>query len=715
VAVVPSIECDPATSTWLLTTPGTAYAFRAEPGGELRHLYWGPRLTLAQVLAAAAPGNQRVFGFDSPWDGTEELPAEGGLRFGVPSLQVRFGGGTRAVEWVLDSSTAGASELEIKLRDRYYPLGVTLAYRVYDDCDVIERHITLEHLGGGEHVGDDEHPGDGGPIEIYRTDSAAWVLPPLAGYRVSYTTGRWAGETRFRQHELPVGELTLTSRRGITSHHVNPWVALDDGTASETSGEVWSTALAWSGSWRITLQRTGDEKVSVTGGLGHDGASFRLSAGQSLTTPVFAGLYTSAGFGSASRAWHAYIRDHVLPHPDELRPVLFNSWETTGFDVNERNQMDLAKVAASIGVELFVLDDGWFGQRVNDTRGLGDWTPNPERFPDGLRALADAVHDLGMKFGVWVEPEMVNPDSDLYRAHPDWVLHYRERRRTTARNQLVLNFARPDVAEWAQRWLDDLVRENDIDFLKWDMNRPFSEAGWPDEPGDAERLWIDHTRAVYTIMDRLRARHPGLRIESCAGGGGRVDLGILARTDQTWTSDNTDALDRIAIQDGYARVYPPGTMSAWVTDSPNGLTKRRIPLRFRFHVAMAGVLGVGGDLLRWSEAELAEAAELIAAYKDVRDVVQHGALYRLEPHDTDVTAVQYTAGDRCVVLAWRPTPRFAQRVRPIPLAGLDPDGTYYVAGRAYLGAALLTTGLPVVFPEGDYGSVLSVLDRAPQG
>jgi alpha-galactosidase len=203
------------------------------------------------------------------------------------------------------------------------------------------------------------------------------------------------------------------------------------------------------------------------------------------------------------------------------------------------------------------------------------------------------------------------------------------------------------------------------------MNRPFSEAGWPDEPGDAERLWIDHTRAVYTIMDRLRADHPGLRIESCAGGGGRVDLGILARTDQTWTSDNTDALDRIAIQDGYARVYPPGTMSAWVTDSPNGLTKRRIPLRFRFHVAMAGVLGVGGDLLRWSEAELAEAAELIAAYKDIREVVQHGALYRLAPHDTDVRAVQYTAGDRCVVLAWRPAPHFAERVRPIPLAGLD--------------------------------------------
>jgi alpha-galactosidase len=701
---VSSIERDPATNTWLLTAQTTAYAFRVEPGGELRHLYWGPRLTLPQVVAAA-PGAPQAFGFDSPWDGTEELPAEGGLRFGVPSLQVRFEGGTRAVEWVLDGTTvddaaADGGQLTIRLRDRAYPLGAVLTYRVFGDCDVIERHVTLEHLG------------DGGPIEIFRADSAAWVLPPLPGYRVSYTTGRWAAETRLRRHELPVGELTLTSRRGVTSHHVNPWVMLDDGTASETSGEVWSAALAWSGNWRITLQRTGDERAWFTGGFGHDGAILTLAAGQSLTTPVFAGLYSPGGFGAASRAWHAYIRDHVLPRPDETRPVLFNSWETTGFDVNERNQMDLAKVAASIGVELFVMDDGWFGARTGDTSGLGDWTPNPQRFPDGLRPLANTVHGLGMKFGLWVEPEMVNPDSDLYRAHPDWVLHSAGRRRTTSRNQLVLNFARPDVADWAHRWLEDIVSGSDVDFLKWDMNRPFSEAGWPDAPGDPERLWIDHVRAVYAIMDRLRADHPGLRIESCAGGGGRVDLGILARTDQTWPSDNTDALDRITIQDGYARVYPPGTMSAWVTDSPNGLTGREIPLRFRFHVAMAGVLGIGGDLLRWSEAELAEAAGLIAAYKDVREVVQHGALYRLTPRDTGVTAVEYIAGDRCVVLAWRPTPRFGEPARPIPLAGLDPDATYRVAGDEYLGQALLTRGLPVDFPPGDYGSVIAILNRS---
>jgi alpha-galactosidase len=693
------IDYDPETSTWLLTTPATSYALRVEPSGELRHLYWGPRLTLPQ-LAVDMPRPTRGTGFSSPWDGTEELPVEGGLRFGVPSLQVRFADGTRAVEWVLDSADVRDGRiLEIRLRDRHYPLAVTVEYRVFDDCDVIERRVTLEHLGGAD------------PIEVFRLDSAAWAVPPLAGYRASYVTGRWAAETQLRRYELPDGELTLTSRRGTTSHHFNPWVMLDDGTASETAGQVWSTALAWSGSWRITVSRTSDDRVSLTGGFGHDTAAWVLSPGQSLTTPVFAGLYTSGGHGATSRGWHSYVRSHVLPHPEELRPVLFNSWEATGFDVNEQNQLELARVAAAIGVELFVVDDGWFGARTNDTRGLGDWTPNPDRFADGLRPLADAVHDLGMKFGIWVEPEMVNPDSDLYRAHPDWVLHYRNRRRTEGRNQLVLNFARPEVSAWAQAWLEELVASNGVDFIKWDMNRSFTEAGWPDADGDPERLWIDHVRAVYSIMDRLRAAHPELRIESCSGGGGRADLGIMARTDQVWTSDNTDALDRLTIQDGYARIYPPGTMSAWVTDSPNPLTRRLVPLRFRFHVAMAGVLGVGGDLLHWYEAELAEAAELVAEYKQVRAVVQHGALYRLSPTDPGITAVQYVLGDRAVVFAWRPSPRFAQPADPVPLAGLDPAAAYRVAGREYPGAVLLGAGLPLELPDGDYGSVMHVLKR----
>jgi alpha-galactosidase len=401
----------------------------------------------------------------------------------------------------------------------------------------------------------------------------------------------------------------------------------------------------------------------------------------------------------------------VLSHPDETRPVLYNSWEATGFDVDEAGQMALAARAASLGVELFVMDDGWFGARSSEHVGLGDWVPNPERFPTGLRPLVAKVRRLGMRFGLWVEPEMVNPDSDLYRAHPDWVLHMANRDRTEMRHQLVLNLARPDAAEWTHAWLDRLVAEHDIDFLKWDANRPFTEAGWPGH-GDPDRLWIEHTRTVYRIMDRLRADHPGLRIEACAGGGGRADLGILARTDQVWTSDNTDPVDRIGMQHGFSQLYPAQVMGAWVTDSPNLATARRTPLRFRFHVAMAGVLGIGGDLTAWTEEELKEAAELVAAYKRVRPVVQHGAPYRLRGDGT-LTGVEYVHSDEHVVLAWCPTRPYGHQPAPLRLAAVRPEAVYrdLDTGATYPGGVLLHSGLPLDLPPGDHASALVHLGR----
>jgi alpha-galactosidase len=405
----------------------------------------------------------------------------------------------------------------------------------------------------------------------------------------------------------------------------------------------------------------------------------------------------------------------VLPAADEPRPVLYNTWEGTWFDVNETNQKELAAIAAGLGVELFVMDDGWFGRRTNDHAGLGDWWPNPDRFPDGLGPLIAEVHRLGMRFGLWVEPEMVNPDSDLYRAHPDWVLHQPGRHRTQLRQQLVLNFARPDVAEWAHGWLDQLLRENEIDFLKWDMNRAFTEAGWP-KADDPDRLWFDHTRAVYTVIDRLRAAHPRLRIETCSSGGGRVDLGMLARTDQAWTSDNTDPIDRIAIQHGYCQIYPAVTMGAWASESPNPINQRTTPLRFRFHVAMAGALGISGNLHEWSADERAEAAALIAAYKQVRHVIQHGRLHRLTPARVEgTTAVQYTSEDgaEVVVLAWRALSRYGVTDPPVRLAALEPAADYEQvgAGTVHSGAALGHHGLPLALPRGDHASALVHLRR----
>jgi alpha-galactosidase len=710
---MPRLLFEPRQRLWLLSTPSTSYAIRLDEDDNVRHVHWGAALTPAQAREIAERPSPPGSSFDAV-GGPEELAVQGGARFGPAGLQMRFADGTHGVEWHYAGHDAEDGHLRIHLDDRHYPVRVTLHYRLHDDSDVIERWTTVENR--------DERLA----ITIQRCDSAAWTLPHRGDYRVSHLVGGWNSEFRLRRAEVAVAETVFTSRRGLTSHHANPWLALDDGTAGEEHGEVWSTALAWSGSWRITLHRDPAGRTTWTGGHGHEGLTWSLAPGETLETPVFAGVFTAGGFGAASRAWHAYVNRHVLPRPDEYRPgenrpgenrpdeprpVLYNSWEATGFDVDESAQKALAARAARLGVELFVLDDGWFGGRVSDHAGLGDWMPNPDRFPHGLGPLSAEVHRLGMRFGLWVEPEMVNPDSDLYREHPDWVLHMAHRKRTEMRQQLVLNLARPDTAAWAHAWLDRLVDEHDVDFLKWDANRPFTEAGWPGHT-DPDRLWIEHTRSVYQIMDRLRADHPGLRIEACAGGGGRADLGILARTDQVWTSDNTDPVDRIGIQHGFSQLFPARVMGAWVTDSPNTATARQTPLRFRFHVAMAGALGIGGDLASWTEDELKDAAGLIATYKRIRPAVQDGTAYRLAG-DGALTAVAYAYEDNFVVLAWCPWRPYGRGPAPLRLAALDPAATYrdQDTGATYSGAALLGPGLPLDLPAGDYASALVHLVR----
>ncbi|MBO0514657.1 alpha-galactosidase [Streptomyces beijiangensis] len=687
------VSYDEPSRTFLLATPATSYALRIGADDSPRHVHWGAPLTLGQAVALPTYDGM-TSSFAST--GGEEMAVEGGARFGAPSLLVRYADGARGVEWAYESheieDRTGGSRLRVRLRDRHYPLGCTLHYAVHEDSDVIERSMTLSHLGTAETAGE--------PIEILRCDAASWSVPAASGVRLSHTVGAWSGETQLRRTEAPYAETVFTSRRGISGHFGNPWLMVDAGDADESHGEVWSMALAWSGSWRITATRdhTGGP-FAVTGGAGHDGLTWRLQPGESHETPVFAGQFSQGGFGATSRGWHRYVTAHVLPRPDEIRPVVYNSWEATGWDVTLEGQRALAERAAALGVELFVVDDGWFGQRTSDRAGLGDWHPNPERFPHGLGPLADEVRRLGMGFGLWVEPEMTNPDSDLHRAHPDWVLHMPNRRRSELRQQLVLNFARTDVTEWAYEWLERLVATYEIDFLKWDMNRAFTEAGWPGHP-DAERLWTDHTRGVYAVLDRLRRAHPRLRIEGCAGGGGRADLGMLARTDQIWISDNTDADDRIAIQHGYSQIYPARTMSAWATDSPNPYTHRTTPLPYRFHVAMTGALGIGGDLSRWSRADLTEAAGLVALYKDIRPVVQGGEQYRL------ADAVQYLADDRVVVIAWG-------EERTLRLAGLPPAAVYVddTTGAVHHAATLLAHGLPLALPKGDRPSAVVRLTR----
>ncbi|MEV0738349.1 alpha-galactosidase [Streptomyces sp. NPDC050549] len=663
--------------TWVLSGPTSSYAVHLTERDELLHLHWGPRIALADAEELAARPLPGGSSFESPLDGREEYPVEGGPRFVRPALSVRTPE-RRGTEWSFDRHDTDGDELRLRFRDA--GLTITLHYRTRGD--VVERWTVLDNEGTE-------------PLELLRADSATWTLPDREEWQLSHVHGRWAAESRLVRSPLTYGEKVIGSRRGHTGHQYLPWVALDT-DATEERGEVYGCALGWSGSWRIAVAQLPDARVQITGGAGYDESGLlSLAAGESFTTPLFAALWSDAGFGGASRAWHTYQRTYVIPDADRDRPVLYNSWEATQFDISEEQQEVLAQRAAAAGVELFVVDDGWFGARTSDRAGLGDWTPNPDRFPAGLKPLADRVHALGMQFGIWVEPEMINPDSDLYRAHPDWVQYQEGRKRTEFRNQLVLNLAREDVQEYLWEQLDGLLSSAPIDYVKWDFNRCFTDAGWP---GDAypQRLWVDHVRALYALLDRLRAAHPGVAFESCSGGGGRIDLGILSRTDQVWTSDNTDPLDRLAIQHGFSQIHPARVMAAWVTDSPNTQLNDRVSsLRFRFVSAMAGVLGVGGDLSEWTEEELAEAREWIALYKEIRPLVQHGDLHRLRPPTGGLSAVQYTRGDESVVLALLQAQHYGEPVPALRLRGLDPTASYECleTGEVHRGAVLLHHGL----------------------
>ena len=701
---------------WVLTAAGSSYVLHLGADDLPRGLHWGRALTLEQAVSLLDYPTPRSRGFEEVGDGTLDLSAAGGLRYAHASLQVRFADGTRDLELNftghrVEQHGSDDEELVLGFADSYFPIAVESHYRVRADSPAIERYLTVRHIG--------EDPAE--PLRILRADSATWILPTLADYRLSHAYGHWGAELQLQRGPLAHGETLLGSRRGVTSHQANPWAMIDAGDATEEHGAVYGAALAWSGNWQLVAERMPTGRASLSLGAGHDPEERTLAPGEWLTTPPSVGVYTEGGFGAASRAWHDYIRAHVIPHPDELRPVLYNSWEATGFDVSLKGQIALADRAAALGVELFVMDDGWFGRRVNEHAGLGDWTPNPDRFPDGLGPLIEHVHSLGMKFGLWVEPEMTNPDSDLYRAHPDWIISRPHRDRTQSRYQYVLNLARRDVADWMHATIDRLLRENEIDFIKWDMNRPLTEVG-PIDGRDDDCLRSAYVANLYDVLDRLRADHPALRIEGCSSGGGRTDLGMLARTDQVWVSDNTDAMDRVSIQHGFSQLYPAQTMAAWVTDSPNPFTHRETPLDYRGHVASAGVLGIGADLAACDDAELARLSTLIERYKAVRPIVQHGAQYRLgelaqpnQPGYGDLTAIQYVARDgrETVVLAFLNSRRHG-RADPAPaLRGLDPQALYRDAetGRVHHGAVLLARGLPLDLPAGEQASTLIHLRR----
>jgi alpha-galactosidase len=685
-----SITYDGPTRVFRIDAAGVSYAFGINERGELQALYWGARLGASDPLSAAHSvrdwSGQDVSTNVTP----QEFAGWGGGLVLEPGLKITFPDGNRDLVLHYVSHHIDGSVLTVTLKDISRDVFVDLRYEIDEASGILARSAESANKTK-----------EG--LTIESAAAASWTLPRGTDYSLYYLTGRWSSEDALQRETLTPTARVLESRRGSSSAQTNPWFAIERGpTDEQNTGSVWFGALGWSGSWRITVEQDVDQQVRVTGGFNPFDFGYHLAPGESLKTPIFYGGYSHEGVGGASRLLHRYEITKILPEKPNPRPrpVDYDSWEATFFKVDEAGQSALAEKAAALGVERFTMDDGWFGARNDDHAGLGDWTVNPRKFPNGLKPLIDKVHSLGMDFGIWVEPEMVNPNSDLYRAHPDWVLNFTGRPRSEGRNQLVLNLARQDVRDYVFGFLDKLLNENDIAFFKWDYNRVWSEPGWPAvAPEDQKQVYVKYIENLYSILAELRAKHPRLEIEDCSSGGGRVDLGILRYTDQVWTSDNSDPFDRLTIQDGFTYAYTPGVMMQRVPDSPGWMNHRTTSMQYRMLSGMQGSLGLGGDLNKWTPEELGTVKTLIAEYKQVRETIQHGSLYRLvSPRggsEQSVTESVAMDGHEVVVFTFLHSSGFGYPYPRVFLQGLESGAQYRmtpIAGKAVKDTPETATG-----------------------
>jgi len=507
---------------------------------------------------------------------------------------------------------------------------------------------------------------------------AAPTLPlPAHASHLIHLDGRWSGEFQTRRTPLGQGAMVRENRRGRSSHDAFPGLIAECGPAGEATGEVYGFHLGWSGNHRIHAETLSDARAFVQMGELFMPGELRLAPGQTYASPKLYAAYSDAGFSGLSRGYHDWMR--ARPEHARLRakprPVHYNTWEAVYFDHDQETLAKLVDAAAAIGAERFVLDDGWFKGRRDDTAGLGDWFVDTAIYPHGLKPLIERVLASGMEFGLWVEPEMVNPASELFVAHPEWVLGCPPAPQLSFRNQLVLDFGRPEVREHLYARLDALLTEHPIAYLKWDMNRDISHPGGADGTAGAHA----HVEGLYEVLDRLRAAHPGVEIESCASGGGRADFGVLERTDRVWTSDSNDALDRLSIQKGASLFLPAELMGAHVGPTDCHITGRRVSMATRVSTALFGHFGIEANLLALTDAERAELAEGVALHKDLRALIHTGDLHRLD-RPANENAFGIVARDKAsAVFAYtlirEQDAYFAGRLR---LAGLDAGARYQV-------------------------------------
>ncbi|MCI8640220.1 MAG: alpha-galactosidase [Coprococcus sp.] len=706
--------------TFTLHTAASTYQMQIDRYGFLLHLYYGRTekgcmdylLTYKDRGFSGNPydaGQDRTYSMDAL---PQEFPCQGIGDYRSAALVVLNEDGSESCDLryrsheikkgkyglpglpAVYASEEEAETLEIVMEDPATSLRAVLYYGVLPERDIITRSVKIVNVGQGR-------------VYLEKVQSAC--LDFVSGeYDILSFYGRHAMERNLQRNPVIHGNMVIGSRRGTSSHQYSPVMILAQRNATETYGDCYAMNFVYSGGFKGEIEKDQYDQTRMLLGLQDELFRYPLGSGESFYAPEVILSYTDQGLGRLSQNLHTCIRRHICrgKYKETVRPILLNSWEASYFDFTGESICSLAKHAADVGIEMLVMDDGWFGKRDDDNSGLGDWNVNEKKLGMSLGELIRRIHDTGLKFGIWVEPEMVNEDSDLYRSHPDWAISIPGRKPVRARNQLVLDFSRRDVVDYIYKEICKVLDQGKIEYIKWDINRSIADV-YSVVKKDQGTVLYDYVLGVYDFLERLGKRYPDTLIEGCSGGGGRFDAGMLYYTPQIWCSDNTDAIDRVQIQYGTSFGFPVSAVGSHVSAVPNHQTGRSVSLHTRGVVAMAGTFGYELDLAQMTSEEKAEIRKQIEDYRKYAPLIQDGLYYRLsDPSIDPVGAWAFVSQDQReallnVVMLEVHGNMITSYVK---MQGLKPDAIYQEqeGGKRYTGNALMKAGIPMLVELGEY-------------
>ena len=716
-----AIVIDEKEQVFHLKTTNTSYIMKVWRGKYLAHVYWGKKINDFSMENALL---SRTSGWSPMTDNegytldfiSQEYPTSCGSDYGMPAIKAVYDDGSRTVELVYEGykltkgkpklkglpatyveSEDEAETLEIFLKDKVKNLKVILMYTVFNDYDVIARSVRVVNESEKDILLEKVLSGS---VDFEESD-----------YDLITLSGAWGRERRIERGPIRSGVQSIDSKRGSSSHYLNPFFAMCSKNANEEYGDVYGYNLVYSGNFTAGVEVSLSYKSRAYMGINDYDFSWKLEPNDEFTSPEMIMVYSDTGFGKMSRTFHKLYRKRLVrgKYRDEVRPILVNNWEATYFDFTEDKIVNLAKEAKELGIELLVLDDGWFGKRNDDKSSLGDWYVNREKLPLGIDGLAKRVNEEGLKFGLWLEPEMISVDSDLYRTHPDWCIHVPDRVRCEARNQLILDLSRQEVCDYVKDAVNEILREANISYVKWDMNRNMSQFGSAGLPKDRQKeMPHRYMLGLYSILEDIISSNPDVLFEGCSGGGGRFDPGMLYYMPQIWASDDTDAVERLFIQYGTSLAYPISAMGAHVSAVPNHQTNRNTSLKLRGDVAMSGNFGYELDLTKFTDEEKEEVKKQIEQYKELRTFLPKSDMYRLKsPYEGNDTAWMFISEDGSDIFAayFRILCKVNGGIYRMKFTALDENAIYKVIDedKEYTGAELMYIGLEIDM-HGDYTS-----------